>query len=202
MVSPFERRSEPRRKSMKKRTIRLLRGGLWLLLCAALTLCALSLRSEAPPREDVDAASRMLVSSSELLYGADSTSQIDSSSLSGEAEEPPPPEQPEPPQETPPEQTDAPAEAPPQDVPSDDSGIGDLMDIGSSGGGSGGQLPPPPRRGTGQCRGRRPGSLLRDQHHRRRRGGLRTLHLHHPPSEAGASGAGAHRHPERSVPRL
>ena len=49
---------------MKKRTIRLLRGGLWLLLCAALTLCALSLRSEAPPREDVDAASRMLVSSS------------------------------------------------------------------------------------------------------------------------------------------
>lgn len=126
---------------MKKRTIRLLRGGLWLLLCAALTLCALSLRSEAPPREDVDAASRMLVSSSELLYDADSTSQIDSSSLSGEAEEPPPPEQPEPPQETPPEQTDAPAEAPPQDVPSDDSGIGDLMDIGSSGGGSGGQLP-------------------------------------------------------------
>ena len=127
---------------MKKRTIRLLRGGLWLLLCAALTLCALSLRSEAPPREDVDAASRMLVSSSELLYGADSTSQIDSSSLSGEAEEPPPPEQPEPPQETPPEQTDAPAEAPPQDVPSDDSGIGDLMDIGSSGGGSGsGQHP-------------------------------------------------------------
>ena len=115
---------------MKKRTIRLLRGGLWLLLCAALTLCALSLRSEAPPREDVDAASRMLVSSSELLYDADSTSQIDSSSLSGEAEEPPPPEQP-----------DAPAEAPPQDVPSDDSGIGDLMDIGSSGGGSGGQLP-------------------------------------------------------------
>ena len=79
---------------MKKRTIRLLRGGLWLLLCAALTLCALSLRSEAPPREDVDAASRMLVSSSELLYDADSTSQIDSSSLSGEAEEPPPPEQP------------------------------------------------------------------------------------------------------------
>ena len=65
---------------MKKRTIRLLRGGLWLLLCAALTLCALSLRSEAPPREDVDAASRMLVSSSELLYDADSTSQIDSSS--------------------------------------------------------------------------------------------------------------------------
>ena len=126
---------------MKKRTIRLLRGGLWLLLCVALTLCALSLRSEAPPREDVDAASRMLVSSSELLYDADSTSQIDSSSLSGEAEEPPPPEQPEPPQETPPEQTDAPAEAPPQDVPSDDSGIGDLMDIGSSGGGSGGQLP-------------------------------------------------------------
>ena len=61
---------------MKKRTIRLLRGGLWLLLCAALTLCALSLRSEAPPREDVDAASRMLVSSSELLYDADSTSQI------------------------------------------------------------------------------------------------------------------------------
>ena len=118
---------------MKKRTIRLLRGGLWLLLCVALTLCALSLRSEAPPREDVDAASRMLVSSSELLYDADSTSQIDSSSLSGEAEEPPPPEQPEPPQETPPEQTDAPAEAPPQDVPSDDSGIGDLMDIGSSG---------------------------------------------------------------------
>ena len=101
---------------MKKRTIRLLRGGLWLLLCVALTLCALSLRSEAPPREDVDAASRMLVSSSELLYDADSTSQIDSSSLSGEAEEPPPPEQPEPPQETPPEQTDAPAEAPPQDV--------------------------------------------------------------------------------------
>ena len=49
---------------MKKRTIRLLRGGLWLLLCVALTLCALSLRSEAPPREDVDAASRMLVSSS------------------------------------------------------------------------------------------------------------------------------------------
>ena len=126
---------------MKKRTIRLLRGGLWLLLCVALTLCALSLRSEAPPREDVDAASRMLVSSSELLYDADSTSQIDSSSLSGEAEEPPPPEQPEPPQETPPEQTESPAEAPPQDVPSDDSGIGDLMDIGSSGGGSGGQLP-------------------------------------------------------------
>ena len=75
----------------------------------------------------------MLVSSSELLYDADSTSQIDSSSLSGEAEEPPPPEQPEPPQETPPEQTESPAEAPPQDVPSDDSGIGDLMDIGSSG---------------------------------------------------------------------
>ena len=102
---------------MKKRTIRLLRGGLWLLLCAALTLCALSLRSEAPPREDVDAASRMLVSSSELLYDADSTSQIDSSSLSGEAEEPPPPEQPEPPQETPPEQTDAPAVSCPPAAP-------------------------------------------------------------------------------------
>lgn len=103
---------------MKKRTIRLLRGGLWLLLCSrADAMRAVTAAQQAPPREDVDAASRMLVSSSELLYGADSTSQIDSSSLSGEAEEPPRPEQPEPPQETPPEQTDAPAEAPPQDVP-------------------------------------------------------------------------------------
>ena len=52
---------------MKKRTIRLLRGGLWLLLCAALTLCALSLRSEAPPREDVDAAFDEALSEAESL---------------------------------------------------------------------------------------------------------------------------------------
>lgn len=129
---------------MKKRE-KALRGGLWLLLCAALIVGALSLRPGAPPRQEIDAASRMLVSSSELLYDADGIAQTDSAAISGQPETTPAQEQtPQEGQETQPAPDAPPEEQPGEQPDSDaagDSGMGDLLDIGSSGGGSGGQTP-------------------------------------------------------------
>lgn len=129
---------------MNKRKKKLLRGGLWLLLCAALAIGILSLQASAPPRQEEEAASRMLRSSSELLYDADGAARTDSAAASDNPEESEPEEQPE--QEEQEEQQtesssrdgETAAEQPGEQA---DDGLDDLLNIGGSGGGSGGQMP-------------------------------------------------------------
>lgn len=136
---------------MKKRRKQILRGGLWLLLCGALVLGVLSLQAGAPPRQEEAAVSRMLLSSSELLYDADGIAHAgaaaDSQQESTEQEEPTQqetptePEEPTQPEQTPPTDEQGTAADRSDGQTSGDSGIGDLLDIGGSGGGSGGQKP-------------------------------------------------------------
>lgn len=123
---------------MNKRKKRLLRGGLWLLLCAALALGVLSLQAGAPPRqEDEEAASRMLRSSSELLYDAEGAARTDSAAASDRPEESEPEQEQQQTEDTS-RENDTAAEQPGEQT---DDGLDDLLDIGGSGGGSGGQLP-------------------------------------------------------------
>ena len=129
---------------MNKRRKKLLWGGLWLLLCAALAIGILSLQAGAPPRQEEDAASRMLRSSSELLYDAEGASRTDSASASDRPEQSEPEEQPEQQPEQEQQREDTPRDGEPaaeQPGEQTDDGLDDLLDIGGSGGGSGGQIP-------------------------------------------------------------
>lgn len=115
-----------------------------ILLCMAAVLCMTRLQTGHAPREDAQAASRMLYSPGEVLYDGDRVTAMDSANDAEVPEDETPPDQPDAPESPQPDDTPTP-DAPPvdSDTASSDGrdGIGDLLDIVDNGGGSGGQTP-------------------------------------------------------------
>lgn len=115
-----------------------------ILLCMAAVLCVTRLQTGHAPREDAQAASRMLYSPGEVLYDGDRVTAMDSANDAEAPEDETPPDQPDAPESSQPDDTPTP-DAPPvdSDTASSDGrdGIGDLLDIADNGGGSGGQTP-------------------------------------------------------------
>lgn len=115
-----------------------------ILLCMAAVLCVTRLQTGRAPREDAQAASRMLYSPGEVLYDGDRVTAMDSANDAEVPEDETPPDQPDAPESAQPDDTPTP-DAPPvdSDTASSDGrdGIGDLLDIADNGGGSGGQTP-------------------------------------------------------------
>lgn len=143
---------------MKKRLGSVIQTAVALLLCLAAVLCVTRLQTGRAPREEAQAASRMLLSQGEVLYDGDRIAGMDSAN-DGEDQENDTPDEADTPedQQTEPDQTpedsqqdgQQESQTPDADIPTSGDGtvsdgrgnIDDLLNIVDNGGGSGGQIP-------------------------------------------------------------